>query len=302
MYRVIGSRKEKKRQQLEQKNKIAWMKWIYRLMVAIFFVTAFYVLFFSPQLGVTSIKIAGLDRVGESSIRMLIDEEMRGKYLGLIDKKNLILINKSKIKKILLDNFKRIEDVQIKKIFPNTLEFIIKERKLSMLLCGTSTCYTLDENGLSYPASNFTQEELVAENLVTLKDLSNSQFDDEMPLEKNLRLFILGLAEAVQSETGINLKKNYETSNRMSGDLKIETQGGWIIYFNESVGLDKSTSVLRAVLENKIEKDLQKDLEYIDLRVNNKVFYKFKSGVQNTVENVKSTTLDEKKEDEKKKK
>ncbi|MFZ2193019.1 MAG: FtsQ-type POTRA domain-containing protein [Candidatus Moraniibacteriota bacterium] len=302
MYRVIGSRKEKKRQQLEQKNNIAWMKWTYQIMVVIFFVTAFYVLFFSPQLAVTSIKVSGLDRVEESPIRMLINEEMRGKYFGIVDKKNLILFRKNKIKTMLLNGFKRIEDVQIKKIFPNTLEFIIKERKLSMLLCGTSTCYTLDENGLSYPASNFTQEELAAENLVTLKDLSNSQFDDEVPLEKDFRLFILGLAEAVQDETGINFKKNYETSNRMSGDLKIETQDGWIVYFNESVGLEKSISVLRAVLENKIEKDLQKDLEYIDLRVNNKVFYKFKSGAQSMVENIESAALDEKKKDEKKKK
>ena len=301
MYRVIGSRKEKKRQQPTQKRKVAWLLWLHRIVASLFLATVVYVLFFSPQLAIVSVKIYGLDRLAEGPIRSMVDSEISEKYLNLINKNNLILLRKKEIREVLVGNFKRIEDVQIKKVFPNAVEIFIKERKLSMLLCGSTVCYILDENGTSYPASNFTQEELAVENLITLNDSSNSQVDDKKPLEDGFRLFILGLAEAVQSEAGIYFKKTYETSNRMSGDLKVEMQDGWAVYFNESVGLEKSASVLHAVLENKIEKERQKDLEYIDLRVDNKVFYKFKNGTQNTVEDVENKTLEEDKKEDKKK-
>ena len=284
MYKVIGSRKIKNRQQAVRKNPVAHSFWLYRLAALLFLVTLIYVLFFSPQLEITFIRISGLNRVSEGSVRSVVDNKLSEKYLGFIAKNNLLIFRPSMLGKDLVGQFKYIQDVQINKVFPHTIEIIVKERKLSMLFCGTSACYTLDENGISYPAANFTQEELAKEDLITLNDSGGSQFDgEERPLEVDFRTFVLGIGSSVQDETGLVLKKTYETTNRMSGDLKVETNDGLQIYFNESVGLEKSAATLRAVLENKIAKEQQKDLEYIDLRVDNKVFYKFKdgSGVQN---------------------
>jgi len=36
--------------------------------------------------------------------------------------------------------------------------------------------------------------------------------------------------------------------------------------------------MLKVVLENKIEKNQRQDLEYIDLRIDNKIYYKFRDG------------------------
>ena len=70
----------------------------------------------------------------------------------------------------------------------------------------------------------------------------------------------------------------YETPNRMSGDLKVETTEGWKIYLSKDMGLENEIFMLKAILDKKINGDQRKDLEYIDLRINDKAFYKFKDG------------------------
>ncbi len=283
MQKVIIQQKKRKKPIITKGEKIAWDPWVYRVTALLFLATAFFVLFFSSYLSITSIKISGLEKLSEAPIQTTIEECLGGKYFKWINKNNLILINTKEVEKKILDKFKRIESVQINRVFPDTLEVSIKERKLLLLVCSANICYTLNEAGNSYPADNFTKDELAKENLITLNDLSGIAIvPGEKPLEPDFQTFILELAPIIYDETGLSLKNIYTTPNRMSGDLDVETDGNFKIYFNESVGLKKSALMLRAVLNNEIGSDHQKDLEYIDLRLDNKVFYKFKGDAQNT--------------------
>lgn len=307
MIKVINRKKNRFGSESLRGKKKSSGKWLFRLVVVFFVVTLAYALFFSDLLAVTDVKISGLNKLDETSIRDSVDEKLNGKYLGFIRKNNLILALKSEIQEILLANFKRIEAVRIEKVFPNRLIVVIKERNLTMLLCSSGKCYVLNERGEAYPADNFNPEELEAENLVTLDDSGGSQVNTENnPLESSFQDFILKLGDRVLSDTEIVLKKHYETPSRMSGDLKAETEEGWRINFSQDIGLEKELLMLKTVLINKIPKDQQKDLEYVDLRIANKVFYKFKDGAEQaqeqTSENVPVQAPEVKKDEKKDKK
>jgi cell division septal protein FtsQ len=306
--KVIGSRKIKNRPgQMSPKKTKTGGHFLWRAVAILFVGTVVYTLFFSPYLIVTNVKILGLEKLSEAPIRNRVENKLGEKYFSIIPKNNLLLFPKIALEQELTADFKRIEKVNVRRIFPHALEVAVKERKLAMLFCAGENCYTLNEFGVSYPANNFTQSELAEENLIILRDLASSQLDqEEKPLEDGFREFVLGLAPSVQTETNMALKKTYETNNRMSGDVRVETEDGFLIYFNQGVSLKKSVATLRAILEHKIEKERQKDLEYIDLRIADKVFYKFKDGsVQTEVtQNTPAVpvTVPETKKEEKKKK
>ena len=278
--KVIGSRKTKNRPGIAVTKKTkTWSRFLWRFVALLFVGTVAYALFFSPYLAITNVEISGLEKLSETPIRNIAENKLTEKYFSIIPKNNLLIFPKNALKQELLASFKRIETVDVERVFPHTLKVIVKERKLAMLFCNAQNCYTLNEFGVSYPANNFSESELTEENLITLHDLSSSQLDyEEKPLEDNYRAFVLGLASAVQDETGLILKKDYQTNNRMSGDVRVETEAGFSIYFNESVTLKKSVVTLRAILEHKIAKESLGNLEYIDLRIADKVFYKFKDG------------------------
>ncbi|MEI6588057.1 MAG: FtsQ-type POTRA domain-containing protein [Candidatus Moraniibacteriota bacterium] len=305
MFKIINHKERRKKIELPMSKRKFSGKWVYRLVAALFFATVIFALFFSDYLTITDIRISGLNKLEEAPIRNAIESELRGKYLVSINKDNLIVFSGKKTTEMLLNDFKRIRAVRINKRFPNGLIVTIEERKLSMLFCSSGNCYVLNEKGGAYGALNFSTEELEKENLVTLNDLSGVQIDAEINhLESSFQEFILKLEKTVLDSTGIVLKKQYETPSRMSGDLKVETEDGWKIYFSESVGIEREILMLRAAVVDKIEKERQKDLEYVDLRIANKVFYKFKEGLEQSqaVENVVVPEVKKEEKKEKKKK
>lgn len=306
MSKIINCKKTKNRAEKPCDKKMTASKLAYRLTTVLFLATLVYVLFFSGFLKINKIEIFGLEKLEETAVRNIAEDKIIGKFFQAVEKNNLILFSNRGAKKTLLENFKRIEDARIEKVFPSTLKITIKERKLTMLFCNGETCYILNEKGEPYPAENFSAEELEKENLITLRDLSGTRIEsNNNPLESDFQDFTLKIASKILDDTGIILKKNYETPSRMSGDLRAETEEGWKIFFGASVGLEKEVLMLKAVLDNKIEKERRKDLEYIDLRIDNKIFYKFRGGVtQEDAQKVETApaVASEVKKDEKKKK
>jgi cell division septal protein FtsQ len=285
MIKIIKRKKNNSNSELQKKQKIFSGRWIFHLTGVIFLITVLFVLFFSDLLLVNEVKISGLDRLEEAPIRDISNQKIEGKYFNFMKKNNLILFPQNSLEQELLEKFKRIQTVSIKKHFPDIVELAIEERKFVMLLCESEKCYLLNEEGMPYPAENFTQEELAQEDLPVLRDLSGARIDDEnAPLKEDFQKFAVELGERVWEDVGIRLKQSYETPSRMSGDLKAETEAGWKIYFSEEAGMEREILMLRVVLEQKIEKERQKDLEYIDLRIANKVFYKFKEGTEQAQE------------------
>ncbi len=279
MSKLINYKATRKSDESSYGKKLTASKFLCRLVVVLFLATIVYALFFSAFLRINKIEIFGLEKLEEAPVRNIIEDKIIGKFFRAVEKNNLILFNRRGAKKTLLENFKRIENVRIEKIFPDALRITIGERKLTMLFCSGESCYILNERGEPYPAENFSVEELEKENLIILTDLSGTQISlNANPLENDFQEFALKLGDKILEDTGIILKKNYETPSRMSGDLRTETEEGWRIFFGASVGLEKEALMLKAVLDNKIEKERRKDLEYIDLRIDNKIFYKFRDG------------------------
>ena len=303
---IVNKKKIRKKNELPKKKNKLSSRGLFYFSFIFFILTVAWTLFFSDLLDITKMEIVGLDKLEDASIREQVKNELTGKYFNLIKKNNLILFPEKKINKELQEKFKRIRKIAIKKKFAHEIIIEIDEINFKMLLCNLEQCVVLDEKGSAYMANNFSQEELMEDNLITVIDSSNAQINSESnPLEADFQEFILQLNDYITGETEIKLKNQYETPSKMSGDLKVETEEGWKIYFSESVGIEKEILMLKMILEHKIEKEQQKDLEYIDLRIPNKVFYKFKEGTEQAeqAEEIKNVSTPEvKKEEEKKKK
>jgi cell division septal protein FtsQ len=103
------------------------------------------------------------------------------------------------------------------------------------------------------------------------------------------------------SEINIEVENNFNTNSFISKDIRVKTKEGWEIYFNENVSLEKEIEMLKVVLNNKIEESQRKDLEYIDLRIDNKIYYKFREGsdswLAREADSAPSVAIEKKKDD-----
>ena len=249
----------------------------------IFFSLILYLLFFSQLLMVKTINIQGNKDLKKSIILEKIQTVLNGKQLGIFKKNNLLLIKKQKITDYLLTNFKQIRNVQVIKIFPTELEIKINERKPTLIICSDNNCYLLDEKGQAYANFNYSTKNKNSQ-LPILADQSNQNNKiGEYVLTKDYLNYILEIKNELFKEVGIRISYPIKTFSLVSGDIRVTTQAGWKIYFNREINLTKEIGMLRLVLNNEISEQQRKDLDYIDLRVDNKVFYKFRDGTPEEV-------------------
>lgn len=253
-------------------------KFLMRVLVIIFIGVTGYVLFFSPFVMVNSIVIGGAENIDSQKILAIATKSIAGKYLGVFAKDNIVLINKSHIITVLKNNFKRIADVKITKEFPNKLLIEISERKTALIFCSGEQCFVIDEQGRSYAPAKFEENELGEREAIILRDTSQKAISaNSILVDDKLLKFIAACQQTLKSELNIDARQEFSTPNLASGDIRVETTDGWKIYFNSDIAIDKEIELLRTVLNSSLDKDKLASLDYIDLRVDNKVYYRLKN-------------------------
>ena len=259
----------------KKQKKRSFSRFLFYFLFLSFWGAAVYALFFSPFLQVSSIEISGNEKIKSENILSEISPKMEGKYFSVLEKNNLLLIGANSMEKDLLGKFRQIRNIKIKKKFPDKIKIEIQERETKMIINDGENNYLLDENGQAYDQIDSNSNE--AMNLVFLRDDSRKKINlGDMVLEKDYMNYILGIKDELKSNLDLEIENNFWTPNLISGDIRVKTKEGWNIYFNKEIDLVKETESFGAVLKEKIPAEQRPDLEYVDLRIDNKVYYKFK--------------------------
>jgi len=235
------------------------------------------------------------------SIKEIVQNNLEGKIWQFVPQKSIILVPLNKIKEDILDSSPEIKEVSIRKKIPQfrprqaaSLEIIIEERKSIGLWCqieepkiaeqlseelleteeATSTesaisesvikqCFYLDKEGIIFRESPLISGSFVLNIFSSKKE---SVLLGEEVVSPEMIDFILKTAQ------GLSLKiDSFEIVS--PEDLRVKTSQGWQIYFNPTYSADWQINALEMILEEEIKEKIN-SLEYIDLRIEGRVYYK----------------------------
>ncbi|MFZ5559480.1 MAG: cell division protein FtsQ/DivIB [Patescibacteria group bacterium] len=186
--------------------------------------------------------------------------------------KNIFLATGSKIKNDLLKKFPQISELEVEKnLIKREIKIIIKEREEFGIVCqeNTKNCFYIDKLGFIFKEAPQTSGSLV----ILIKDYSSRDYKiGEKIFEENITNFIGETREFLISEINLQVLE-FDNLSFPPDDLKVITNESWYILFNLQKQAQDQLSALKAVLEEKI-KEARKDLEYVDLRIENRVYYK----------------------------
>ncbi len=286
-----------KKRVLKRKSKHPKLKAFfgYFLLIALLSLVSYF-LFFSSLLKVQAVEVKNNQKISSQLIKNQIEYQLEGKYFNWIKKDNLLLVSNNKLVNHLLEKFRLIRKVEIKKKFPSRMMVFIQERKPSLIFNSAGQSYLLDENGQAYDNSSSADSQ-TKKGLITLIDESNKKVNLGMGvLDKNYLIYIKEIKSKIERETNLKLTSNFRTVSLISNNIKVKTQEGWEIYFNKNIKIDKELEALKAVLNKEIKPQQRQDLKYIDLRINNKVYYRFKDGTPENSDLSSSTNLTKAKE------
>ena len=217
-----------------------------------------YVLLLSPIFKIKEIKVSGNRAIGNEEIQDSLNNQT-----------NLFLATENKLRGILISDFPRILSLEIhKNIFEKTISLEIVERKEAGIFC-RGECYYIDKDGVIFEKAPQTSGTLI----LAIKDNSAREVEiGKNALDKEFIGALINLREDLLNQLGLKVL-DFILESEAVKDLRVNTNEGWYILFDRSRDLKSQLQALILVLEEKI-KSGRKNLEYVDLRIENRVYYK----------------------------
>lgn len=241
-------------------------------------------LLFSPIFKIKKIGISGLEDVNAALVESYVRSYIASGSLT-IRGGNILFIDGKKIEEKIKAEFPIIEEARLKKdILKRVVSVELIEKKSIGIWCVESRVATLFDAGASLApcfylekeGSIFKEAPPVEGSLVLL---IKTQGASEIPplgakvIEKNFLNFLLETKENLFSLVNIGVKEFLFKSG--SFDVRAMTTEGFWIFFDGKKNPTDQVVNLKIMLEEKIKEE-RANLEYIDLREGNRIYYKLK--------------------------
>lgn len=250
------------------KKRFSFKKKFFYFFFLSLFLSSVYLFFFSSFFEVKEIEISGAGRIEEQDLKNFLNSKIEKKILFL-KTKNIFLISFKNLKKDTLINFPRIEEISFKRNFPRTIKVIIKKREPLALFLKENNYFLIDKLGILFEKVNF---ESFPQLFVIEKEGKEEIKLGKKIIEREIMEKILELEKSLKD---LNLQiERVKIKSKERMDIK--TKIGFGIYFNLKEKISNQIFYLKVVLNKKIPKEKLKNLDYIDLRFGNRIYFKYK--------------------------
>lgn len=272
-----GAARETKRELLQERKTSLWAIG-YILLWGIFLGSVVFALFFSSFLRIDRKDIPPTNGVSNDAIGATIDEALSGSTFGILpnDTMPMAFVRRRMVERTLLDAFPVFRRAAVSFVFPSTLQLTVEERTTTFVLCSGGPCFFVDEHGEAFDEAP-SPSDTFAGALLTVVDRSAKPVMFREPLfsEDFLRNFS-SLRQKLSDELGIETSVISETPSRFSDELWFRSREGWQLRMSATVPPDKSIRALRLLFAKTLSEIDRSNLDYIDLRTENRIFYLLK--------------------------
>ena len=230
------------------------------------FLTIMWLFFFSPFFKITEIKLPENDIVTNNDIHKLIIDSAP---LNLGE--NIFILSKNQIKSGLAAIFPNITDISIKKEPFHGLIVNFEKRIQIGIWCNNANCYYFDKEGIVFKEAPQTEGALI----LKIEDFEKKGVSlGDQVLNYNQLKFIAEFNNKITENNQFKIIK-FKITPSANFDLEAITDRGWSIYLDQNQDPVLEANNLFTIL-NEVIKNKASNLEYIDLRLPSRIFYKMK--------------------------
>lgn len=253
------------RWQMIRRQLLEWSSLVFLILITIGPVLLFaWLLFFTNTFAVSAITVVDARPNTEQQIRTLTDS-MRGE--------NVLFLQTDGLTSKLMREVPQLKNIHIVRKLPGTLKIIVQEKTPALLLLSGTSYYFVDAAGIAYEAASLDTLPGIVLPVVKNTDTEGSVTLGAPAVDAAFVSFI----DEVQ-------KKMPNISQAQVVEMKIPSLAAREVHFlldrNWSILMDTTRpasvqlEVLERLLEHTVTQEEQQTLQYIDLRIPNRVYYK----------------------------
>ncbi len=272
--KLIGSRRAVRSPEFHKKMEFRrkFRVFIFSIFFSLLLVSPIYILR-SENFLVAKVSITGNKVTQTEEIESLVWGGISGEYLKIIPKSSIVFYPKESLRKVLSESIPRLASVNFSITSSKSIEVSVVEREPVALYCIDSEekkCFFVDKTGLVYSeAANFSEGVYVVyKSVPEISSPLRTYFLSEVEIARN--------ASFLNNLSKINWIPDSLTKDDEAYTLKLKD--GPKVFFRAEQDFGRLFLDLEAFLKSaKIKPANFSQISYFDLRVDNKIFYKFLS-------------------------
>lgn len=230
-----------------------------------------YLCFFSNFFKIKKITLVNNKDVQLNQVEEIVNPILSYPRFLIFPGNNIFLVARENIKIALSDKILQIENLEIKKKYPDVLKIVVYEKEPKLIWVTQDKTYFVDKEGeicyeISSELLNNTELPIVHDNLGK----------EVKPKDKVLNEEVITAVESIQKRFQIKTGNKilyFEVPAAMASEIHLKTEKGFKVYFSCQRNIDAQLDDLQAVLEHQV-KDQVGHIDYIDLRIEGWVYYR----------------------------
>ena len=223
-------------------------------------------IFFTDSFTVRAITVIDAREHTAASVQALLEEKMGA---------NMFWLQTPILEQKILLAVPQVRDVHIVRTLPDTLKIVVQEKTPLLLLLSQRTYYFVDEAGIAY-------EEARLETLpgTILPIVKNSDEEAQLTLgapvvDKKFIQFLQFVNKQLPEVAGAQVIET-RIPSLAAREVHFYLDNNWIIKLDVTRDPGGQLRTLKSLLESTIAADRRPSIEYIDLRIPQRVYYKLK--------------------------
>ncbi|MFC1651697.1 cell division protein FtsQ/DivIB [Patescibacteria group bacterium] len=242
---------------------IAWMI----LLLAIVAITAF--VLFSPLFVIDDITVVGNYHLSPEEVKEATEEILLENSSFIFPVGHIFFLNKDDLRYDLQKKLPLVNEVSFDRQLPDVFKVKVKERTPAFVWKSKNKYYYIDPDGYAY--LELKKNEVKSTNLTVLEDRANVRVDlGGKVVTSSFVDFVNNLVVNFTPKTKVKIEEIILPETTL--EIRVQTNEGWQAYFDTTrsakVQLNRLSLALKQITKPR------EQLEYIDLRLNDRLFYK----------------------------
>jgi cell division septal protein FtsQ len=244
---------------------------ILQFLIWIIFLGGIGYLLYSPLLNITNIDIRVDNEILQKDIKSKSDDLIGTHNYWYYNNKNIFLVRSDILEKELSKEFPQIKSITIKRTINRSLEMTIQLRTPLFSICENTICSHISDDGI-----NIGNDSLLA-SLTVLTGISSKSRGETVMSKREIQWFKT-ISEIYNQIDGVKVSSiaiQQKAENKILG-VFVYTEQGYYIMLDLDTNIIYQAGALKQVFISQIPPAQRPNLQYIDLRIKDRVYYKFK--------------------------
>lgn len=258
--------------QLKLKNRNKKLLKFSAISGSIFLVLAglIYLLFFAGLFDIRAVMIISAQNMPKSEIENEINNWLDTRSLGIKHRSNSMIFSPAEIVPLLIGQFVKIESLKITRKSRHEILVEIKERQPVGIWCffKDDKCFYYDQTGLAF------EETSDSEGFIYTKVI-DQQGKADLGSQVALDTWVdsVNLAAKLLKKGGLDAAE-FVIPKDSADEFQARVSGGWKILFSTATDIGEQINSFLSFLKSKPNLSRQTNIEYFDLTVQDRIYYK----------------------------